>query len=170
MGIRDLLQSRRDDAELGRGIWRRAHDRFNRGIDRFHQILERMPQDATFEQLIPEANALADLLPRVRAIAQEAQSLAPSQSTDIPASPQGTYSDLHRALSKAGNSVAQCAEALAMVRCNGECQLACNRQVVVSRRLETVVEHLEQAEEKLAQARVEARAETRTEARSKAQR
>lgn len=94
MGIKDYLQNRRDDAELGKGLWRRAHDRFVRGLDRFHQILERMPNDRMLEQLVPEANALADLLPRVRTIAATAQTLAPSTGTDIPASPSGVYSDL----------------------------------------------------------------------------
>ena len=42
MGLKSYLQSRRDDAELGKGIWRRSHDRFIRGIDRFHQVLERL--------------------------------------------------------------------------------------------------------------------------------
>ena len=36
VGIKNFLQSRRDDAELGRGLWRRAHDRFIRVVDRFH--------------------------------------------------------------------------------------------------------------------------------------
>lgn len=66
MGIKDFLQSRRDDAELGKGLWRRAHDRFVRGLDRFHQILERVPAGPTLEELVPLANDLADLLPRVR--------------------------------------------------------------------------------------------------------
>ncbi|WP_346845282.1 dehydrogenase [uncultured Rothia sp.] len=156
MGIKDMLQKRRDDAELGRGVWRRAYDRFNRGVDRFHQILEKLPRDETFEDIIPQANALADLLLRVRGIAQGAQTLAPSKGTDIPASPHGTYSDLHRSLSRAGNAVAMCAEALAMVRCAGDCELSCNRQIVVERRLCTVIEHIEHAEQKLAEAQGEA--------------
>lgn len=155
MGIKDFLQGRRDDAELGKGLWRRAHDRFVRGLDRFHQILERMPSTEMLEQLVPTANELADLLPRVRAVAVEAQRLAPSSGTDIPASPSGVYSDLHRALSKAGNSLALCAEALAMTRCLGTCELTCNRKTVVSRRVETVVEHIERAEELLERAAVE---------------
>ena len=67
------------------------------------------------ELIVPDANALADLIPRVRAVAMEAHRLAPRDG-DIPASPFGTYSDLNRALSKAGNAVALCAEALAMAR------------------------------------------------------
>ena len=100
MGLKSYLQSRRDDAELGKGIWRRSHDRFIRGIDRFHQVLERLAATDSsapmIELIVPDANALADLIPRVRAVAMEAHRLAPSDG-DIPASPFGTYSDLNRA-------------------------------------------------------------------------
>lgn len=146
MGIKDLLQKRRDDAQLGQGLWRRNHDRFVRGLDRFHQILERMPNDEMVELMVPEANELADLLPRVRAIAEAAQKLAPSDGTDIPYSPHGYYSDLNRALSKAGNSLALCAEALAMVRCSGECAANCTSKISVGRRVATVTQHVEDAE------------------------
>lgn len=156
MGIKDYLQGRRDDAELGKGLWRRAHDRFVRGLDRFHQILERMPDDRMVDQLVPQANALADLLPRVRNLAASAQALAPSAGNDIPASPSGVYSDLHRCLSKAGNALALCAEALAMTRCQGTCATDCNRRLVVGRRVETVQEHIDQAEALLELAREEA--------------
>lgn len=155
MGIKDFLQSRRDDAELGTGLWRRAHDRFVRGLDRFHQILERMPATDTLEHLIPVANDLADLLPRVRFVAAQAQNIAPSNGTDVPASPTGVYSDLHRSLSKAGNSLALCAEALAMTRCAGTCEQSCDRETVVSRRGQTVVQHIETAEELLGRALAE---------------
>ena len=118
MGLKSYLQSRRDDAELGKGIWRRSHDRFIRGIDR----------------------------------------LAPSDG-DIPASPFGTYSDLNRALSKAGNAVALCAEALAMARCFGNCATGCDRQVSVHRRVETVIQHIEDAERLIQRAQKEAAGE-----------
>ncbi len=86
MGLKDFLQSRRDDAELGRGLWRRAHDRFIRGIDRFHQVLERLADTEMIELIVPDANTLADLIPRVRTVAMEAQRIAPSDGMDIPAS------------------------------------------------------------------------------------
>ena len=82
MGLKSYLQSRRDDAELGKGIWRRSHDRFIRGIDRFHQVLERLAgtesSASMIELIVPDANELADLIPRVRAVAMEAHRLAPS--------------------------------------------------------------------------------------------
>ena len=163
MGLKDFLQSRRDDAELGRGLWRRAHDRFIRGIDRFHQVLERLADTEMIELIVPDANTLADLIPRVRAVAMEAQSIAPSDGMDIPASPEGTFSDLHRALSKAGNAVALCAEALAMARCFGECSVQCHRKITVERRVQSVVEHVENAERLIARARDEKAAQARNE-------
>ncbi|WP_420066402.1 dehydrogenase [Rothia kristinae] len=146
MGLTTFLQARRDAAELGEGVWRRAHDRFRRGLDRFHQILERLPEGEVLEQTIPLANELADLLPRVRAVAAAAQAAAPSSSTDVPASRDGRWSELHRALSKAGNAVAQCAEALAMMRCGGACASGCAKADAVSRRVAAVVEQVAAAE------------------------
>lgn len=146
MGLKDFVQTRRDNAELGQGVWRRAHDRFRRGLDRFHQILERVSEGPLLESLVPAANRLADLLPDVREIAAAAHRLAPSESTDVPASPDGRYADLHRALSKAGNAVAQCAEALAMLRCGGTCAgNGCPSIESVERRITAVEEQLLEA-------------------------
>ncbi|WP_238147532.1 MULTISPECIES: dehydrogenase [Micrococcaceae] len=145
MGLKDFVQGRRDSADMGQGVWRRAHDRFRRGLDRFHQILERVDDEASLDALIPAANRLADLLPEVRGIATGAQRVAPSDSTDVPASREGHYADLHRALSKAGNSLALCAEALAMMRCDGACAGGCSKVESVERRVVTVEEQVAEA-------------------------
>ena len=79
MGIKNFLQSRRDDAELGRGLWRRAHDRFIRGVDRFHQVLERLAHTDMVELVVPAANSLSDLIPRVRAIAMASAAAGPQR-------------------------------------------------------------------------------------------
>ena len=39
------------EKDLGTGLWRRAHDRYVRGLDRFHQILEGVDDDALHNQL-----------------------------------------------------------------------------------------------------------------------
>ena len=162
MGLKSYLQSRRDDAELGKGIWRRSHDRFIRGIDRFHQVLERLAATdssaSMIELIVPDANALADLIPRVRAVAMEAHRLAPSDG-DIPASPFGTYSDLNRALSKAGNAVAQLPKQRAMASASAQSATGCDRQVSVHRRVETVIQHIEDAERLIQRAQKEATGE-----------
>lgn len=124
-------QAKRDDAELGKGVWRRAHDRFRRGLDRFHQMLEGLAEAApeaakspdaarqsarNYESMVQLANSLADLLPEVRRIATQAQSLGPSEGMEIPAGAGGYLNDVHRELSRAGNALAATAEALALLR------------------------------------------------------
>ncbi|GEC99967.1 hypothetical protein KVA01_21220 [Kocuria varians] len=112
----DYRATRRDERELGEGVWRRAHDRFKRGLDRYHQILESVHDPELRAVAVPVANELAELLPRVRAVCTEAHFRAPSQTQDIPHSTDGYLSDVHRQLSRAGNSMAQTAEALTMAR------------------------------------------------------
>ncbi|NVM95607.1 hypothetical protein [Arthrobacter wenxiniae] len=120
----DSRQGRRDDAELGKGVWRRAHDRFRRGLDRFHQMLEGVEEEARnapsagddYAALVPVANALAELLPLVRGIAARAHAVAPSEGMEIPTGTGGYLNDVHRELSRAGNALAAAAEAVAMVR------------------------------------------------------
>ena len=106
------FQSRRDDAELGKGLWRRAHDRFKRGLDRYHQVLEGIEDESLYAELVVIADALSGLLPRVRAVCAAAQEGAPSDGLDVP----GELADVHRALSRAGNALATTAEAAAMLR------------------------------------------------------
>ena len=112
----DYRATRRDERELGEGVWRRAHDRFKRGLDRYHQILESVRDPQLRAAAVSVANELADLLPRVRAVCMDAHVRAPSQTQDIPHSSSGYLSDVHRQLSRAGNAMAQTAEALTMAR------------------------------------------------------
>ncbi|WP_035772860.1 hypothetical protein, partial [Arthrobacter sp. Br18] len=105
-------QGRKDDIELGSGVWRRAHDRFRRGLDRYHQILEGTEDDAVYSELVEIANQLGEMLPRVRTVCVEAQRRSPSSGLDIP----GAMVQVHRALSRAGNALATTAEAAAMTR------------------------------------------------------
>jgi len=136
-------QGRKDDVELGKGLWRRAHDRFHRGLDRFHQVLEGVEDDQLYGELVDIANQLAALLPRVRAVCMEAQRRVPSDGLDIPAA----LADVHRSLSKAGNSLATTAEAAAMLR------LAVGPVPVgaasVHRRAEAVFQQVDDAERQL---------------------
>ena len=109
-------QARREDKELGKGIWRRAHDRFRRALERYHQVLEGVEDDGLYGELLPIADQLAGLLPRVRSCCTTAQSLHPTDGLDIPG---GVLADVHRSLSRAGNSLAAAAQAAAMVRLGG---------------------------------------------------
>lgn len=140
-------QGRKDDAELGSGVWRRAHDRFRRGLDRYHQILEGVDDDDVYNQLAVLANELVPLLERVRVVCVAAQASSPSEGMDIP----GALTPVHRALSRAGNSLATTAEAAAMARLDGErWGLASAGLENVRRRAELVEEDIAEAERQLA--------------------
>ncbi|WP_138443976.1 hypothetical protein [Sinomonas susongensis] len=140
----NVLRGRRDDAELGKGLWRRAHDRFQRGLDRYHQVLEGVEDDGLYAELVVIADALSDLLPRVRAVCVACQQRSPSDGFDVP----GDLAPVHRALSKAGNALATTAEAAAML------SLAVGPVPVgalsVQRRAASVLEQVELAEQYVA--------------------
>jgi hypothetical protein len=138
-------QGRRDDAELGKGLWRRAHDRFTRGLDRYHQILEGVEDEALYTELLEIANELTELSARVRLVCVEAQRRSPSDGLDIP----GALSGVHRALSTAGNSLATTAEAAAMLRLAAGPVSAGAESV--RRRADSVSEHVSDAERRLAE-------------------
>ncbi len=141
-------QGRKDDAELGTGVWRRAHDRFRRGLDRYHQILEGVEDDAVYNELTELANTLVQLFPRVRAVCVAAQLQSPSQGMDIP----GALLQVHRSLSRAGNALATTAEAAAMARLDGErWGIASAGLDNVRRRAEVVAEDVAEAERLLAE-------------------
>ncbi len=136
-------QGRKDDAELGKGLWRRAHDRFHRGLDRYHQVLEGVEDEQLYAELVEVANELAELLERVRAVCVEAQRRSPSDGLDVP----GALAGVHRSLSKAGNSLATTAEAAAMLRLAvGPVPVGA---VSVRRRAESVSEQVADAERRL---------------------
>ena len=138
-------QGRKDDAELGKGLWRRAHDRFMRGLDRYHQVLEGVADDVLYAELVDIADELSATSVRVRRICVEAQLRSPSDGLDIP----GALAAVHRSLSAAGNSLATTAEAAAMLRLG--IGPASPGAASVRRRAESVVGHVDEAERRLAE-------------------
>jgi hypothetical protein len=136
-------QGRKDDSELGTGVWRRAHDRFRRSLDRYHQILEGIEDDALHNELVGIADELGGMLPRVRSLCVRAQAVAPSSGLDIP----GALLQVHRALSRAGNTLATTAEAAAMTRLDGErWGIASSGIDNVRRRAQLVTDDVDEAE------------------------
>ncbi|MGO3152412.1 MAG: hypothetical protein ACTIJJ_07315 [Galactobacter sp.] len=101
-----------DDRELGQALWRQDHDRFRRAVDRFHQVLEGTEDDGLYAVLLPQADRLGELVPRVRTVCVEAHRRFPVTGDDIP----GTLEPTHRALSRAANEAAAAAQAAAMAR------------------------------------------------------
>jgi hypothetical protein len=101
---------RRDRDPLGNGVWRRAHDRFRRGVDRYHQLLERVPPGAVHDRLAATGARLAAAAEEVHRVAASAQALAPSEGDVVPSGHGGVLLDAHRALSRAATMAAQAGE------------------------------------------------------------
>ncbi|MDO5493515.1 MAG: hypothetical protein Q4F53_07895 [Nesterenkonia sp.] len=129
-------RTRRLDKELGQGLWRRAHDRYVRGLDRYHQVLEGIADDAVHNDLVLLGDRLAEQLETVRELCGEAHRAHPGEGMLIP----GDAADLHAGLSQAANHLATTAEAVAMVR------LGAAERTAVHRRSERVFETLASAE------------------------
>lgn len=138
-------RARRLDKDLGRGLWRQAHDRFIRGLDRFHQVIEGVEDDVVHNQLVAIGDELADQLPSVYDLCAHAARLFPSEGMDIPRH----ASELHSHLSKAANHAATAAEAAAMVR------LGSAEVISVRRRADRVLSSLQDAEGALERVRGE---------------
>lgn len=137
-------RGRKDDAELGKGLWRRAHDRFARGLDRYHQVLEGVEDEVLHAELAGIGDELTAGFARVRRICVEAQLRSPSSGLEIP----GALAAVHRALSVAGNSLATTAEAAAMLRL-GVVPASAGVESV-RRRADAVLAHVDDAERRLA--------------------
>ena len=102
------------EKDLGTSLWRQAHDRYVRGLDRFHQILAGVQDDELHNKLVPIGDELADQLPRIYQLCKTAHAQYPVKELRVPAGAQ----QLHSGLSRAANHLATTAEAAAMVRLN----------------------------------------------------
>lgn len=136
-------RARRLEKELGQGLWRQAHDRFVRGLDRYHQVVEGVDDDVVHNHLVSIGDELADQLPTVRDLCRHAHQMFPADGMDIP----GRAAELHSCLSKAANHVATTAEAAAMVRVGSAEVLS------VRRRADRVLASLQDAESAVERAR-----------------
>ncbi|PWJ55672.1 hypothetical protein SAMN06264364_10235 [Quadrisphaera granulorum] len=113
--LRDVLARRSpDDLELGEGgVWRRLHDRFRRAVDRYHQLLEGVPDGALRDALEGCGARLAICLDDVRAACVAEQASSPSSGLEVPGGAAGEH---HARLSRAATLAAQAAEAVTMAR------------------------------------------------------
>ena len=108
---------RRRADPLGDGVWRRAHDRYRRAVDRYHQVIASVPDGPLRDRLELVAIDLAELLGVVRSLCERAQVEAPSSGLEVPGGgATGDAPDLHRRLSQAAHLAAQAAEAGTMAR------------------------------------------------------
>ena len=142
-----LRQARAANRDLGQGVWRRAHDRFNRSLDRVFQVLEGIKDDELHNRLMIHANELADLLPQVHGICSAAQKLTPSEEEFVP---QQTF-DVHRALTKSANDLATTAQVFAMTRLQAEAGQDVSN-FAIETRVRIVIEGIETARQALVRA------------------
>lgn len=116
MSIFSRLRARKEaralNRELGEGLWRRAHDRFVRALDRYHQMLDGVDDVEAFNELAELGNRLADLLVPVRELCVHCQREHPSDELTVP----NECRKVHAHLSSGANALATCAEAAALFR------------------------------------------------------
>jgi hypothetical protein len=111
-----LLRRRRRVDPLGAGVWRRAHDRFVRAVERVHQGVDGVPAGAVHDDLADVATRLAALVDDVHRACAAAQAAAPSAASHVPGGGGGRYLDAHRSLSRAATLTAEAAQATTMAR------------------------------------------------------
>lgn len=128
-------RARRLDRDLGKGLWRQAHDRYVRGLDRYHQVIEGIEDDAVYNQLVLIGDELSEQLAEVYELCRKAHEKHPGEGMNVP----GGARSLHSALSRAANHLATAAEAAAMVR------LGSAEVTAVRRRADQVLNCLENA-------------------------
>ncbi len=105
-------RARRIDRELGKGLWRQAYDRYVRGLDRYHQVIDGVAQDEVYNDLVRIGDELAEQLDEIYRLCRTAQGQYPAEGLHVPGGAVG----LHSSLSRAANHLATTAEAAAMVR------------------------------------------------------
>lgn len=105
-------RARRLERELGNGLWRQAYDRYVRGLDRYHQVIDGVAEDETYNCLVHIGDELAEQLDEIYRLCRTAQAQHPAEGLHVP----GRAVALHSSLSRAANHLATTAEAAAMVR------------------------------------------------------
>ncbi len=109
-------EAKKLDHELGNLLWRQAHDRFARSLDRYWQIIgQEHSGTITREEhngLVHAGNILTDNLAVVRQVCATARQRFGEHDLDVPAG----ANDIHRMLSRAANDLAATAQAAAMFK------------------------------------------------------
>lgn len=136
---------RRRPDPLGEGVWRRAHDRSRRAVDRFHQVVEPVPRGPVRAGLDEVATELVAGLDRVRALCVRAQAEAPSAGLEVPRGPDGHHPELHRAVSRWAAVAAQAsmaATSAAVAEDAGDRDEALRQVATARRSVELAATHL----------------------------
>lgn len=111
-------EAKKLDQELGHKLWRQAHDRFARSLDRYWQIIDPHQASSISQEelngLTHAGNVLTDALTSVRDICAHCRERYGEHELDVPVGAD----DIHRLLSRAANDLAATAQAAAMFKRN----------------------------------------------------
>jgi|SRR5699024_3120475 len=133
-------EAKKLDAELGNLLWRQAHDRFARSLDRYWQVVESERASTVTQEehngLVNAGNALVDALAKVRIICAQARQRYGERELNVPAGAD----EVHRMMSRAANDLAAAAQAVAMFK-RGQANV-----LSVGRRAEKVLDSVAAAE------------------------
>jgi hypothetical protein len=117
MGMLDWVRSPKiGSGPLGNGVWRRVHDRFARGVRRYHAVVEVIPSRPARLELEEIGAELDEVLGLVRMTCERAQAVAPSEGADVPVGPGDVYLDVHRRVARAATLCARASESAMMAR------------------------------------------------------
>lgn len=121
-------------APLGEGLWRQAHDRFTRAVDRFYEaslaMHESQPGIPASELLARQTHRLGALADRVRELCAEAQDRYPASGPTLSGTAARAIPDVPRLLSRAATQIATAAQAATMARTGREDPLGAARAAV----------------------------------------
>ena len=119
-------------------------------MDRYHQLLERVPSGAVHDHMQDTGGRLAATLENVHAVCVSAQRLAPSDGENLPGGHGGALLDAHRALARGATLAAQAGETvmLAVVALRSEqLEEASRLAEAAARAVDQVADHVGRAEE-----------------------
>jgi hypothetical protein len=121
-------------------------------VDRYHQLLERVPPGPVHDRLHVTGARLAKRVDEVRMVCVAAQSLAPSDGDEVPGGHGGALLDAHRALGRGATLAAQACETvmLAVVALRGqEFEEASRLAEAAARAVDQAAGQIEQAQERV---------------------
>lgn len=101
---------------LGDGVWHRAHDRFERGVRRYHSSITDIPSRPVRGELSEIGEELDVAMQAVREACLAAQAAAPSDGPEIPMGPGDIYFEVHKRLARAATLCARATESAMMAR------------------------------------------------------
>ena len=101
---------------LGDGAWRRVHDRFARAVHRYHSVISVIPSRPVRAELEEIGEELDATLAVVREACERAQSVAPSETPEVPLGPGDVYLEVHRRIARAATLSARASESAMMTR------------------------------------------------------